>query len=123
MAADLFPFSIQVKLDQTETYSIPQKLDIVVRVNSDTQERDNLGQSTTEEYHPFGVTTVYSLGGGLEESYRPVRYSGRGGDDIGLSHYGYRYYQPWAGKWLISDYQESTDQMNLFQAVNNSANK
>ncbi|MBU6953402.1 hypothetical protein [Hahella sp. HN01] len=86
MAADLFPFSIQVKLDHTAIYSIPQKLDIVVRVNSDTQERDNLSQSTTEEYHPFGVTTVYSLGGGLDESYRPVRYSGRGVDEIGLSH-------------------------------------
>ncbi|WP_431685623.1 RHS repeat-associated core domain-containing protein [Hahella sp. NBU794] len=123
MAIDLFPFSIQVTLGQTETDDISQKLDATVQLYQELQPDDNAAQISIEEYHPYGATTVFDPTKRVEDSFQTIRYSGRTLDDVGLHYFGYRYYQPWAGRWLTADPQGATDQMNLFQAVNNPANK
>jgi len=48
-----------------------------------------------------------------------VRYSGKERDATGLYYYGYRYYQPWAGRWLSADPAETVDGLNLFRMVRN----
>jgi len=48
-----------------------------------------------------------------------VRYSGKERDATGLYYYGYRYYQPWAGRWLSADPAETVDGLNLYRMVRN----
>ncbi|WP_437176852.1 RHS repeat-associated core domain-containing protein, partial [Pseudomonas putida] len=48
-----------------------------------------------------------------------VRYSGKERDATGLYYYGYRYYQPWAGRWLSADPAGTVDGLNLFKMVGN----
>ena len=74
---------------------------------------------STEEYYPFGGTALITARNQTEVSYKTVRYSGKERDATGLYYYGYRYYQPWAGRWLSADPAGIVDGMNLFRMVRN----
>lgn len=70
-----------------------------------------------EEYYPYGGTAVWTARSVAEANYKTVRYSGKERDATGLYYYGYRYYQPWAGRWLSADPAGTVDGLNLFQMV------
>ncbi|EBD9258316.1 RHS repeat protein [Salmonella enterica] len=72
-----------------------------------------------EEYYPYGGTAVWTARSAVEANYKTVRYSGKEQDATGLYYYGYRYYQPWAGRWLSSDPAGMVDGLNLFRMVRN----
>lgn len=72
-----------------------------------------------EEYYPYGGTAVWTARSVAEAKYKTVRYSGRELDATGLYYYGYRYYQPWAGRWLSADPAGIMDGLNLFRMVRN----
>lgn len=72
-----------------------------------------------EEYYPYGGTAVLAARNAVEADYKTVRYSGKERDATGLYYYGYRYYQPWAGRWLSSDPAGTVDGLNLFRMVRN----
>ncbi|WP_060507479.1 RHS repeat-associated core domain-containing protein [Pseudomonas sp. NBRC 111124] len=72
-----------------------------------------------EEYYPFGGTALWAARNEVEAGYKTVRYSGKERDATGLYYYGYRYYQPWVGRWLGSDPAGPVDGLNLFCMVNN----
>ncbi|EKT4525059.1 RHS repeat protein, partial [Pseudomonas putida] len=72
-----------------------------------------------EEYYPFGGTAVWVARNEIEANYKTVRYSGKERDATGLYYYGYRYYQPWAGRWLSADPASTVDGLNLFWMVGN----
>ncbi|TCT27931.1 insecticidal toxin complex protein TccC [Providencia alcalifaciens] len=72
-----------------------------------------------EEYYPYGGSSVWSARSQIEANYKTVRYSGKERDATGLYYYGYRYYQPWVGRWLSSDPAGTVDGMNLFRMVRN----
>lgn len=70
-----------------------------------------------EEYYPYGGTAVWTARSKVEADYKTARYSGKERDATGLYYYGYRYYQPWAGRWLSSDPAGTVDGLNLFRMV------
>lgn len=72
-----------------------------------------------EEYYPYGGTAVLTARNRMETDYRTLRYSGRERDATGLYYYGYRYYQPWVGRWLSADPAGTLDGLNLFRMVRN----
>ncbi|MGN7915793.1 RHS repeat-associated core domain-containing protein [Enterobacter sp. 22466] len=72
-----------------------------------------------EEYYPYGGTAVWAARSAVEADYKTVRYSGKERDASGLYYYGYRYYQPWAGRWLSADPAGTMDGLNLFRMVRN----
>ena len=72
-----------------------------------------------EEYYPYGGTAILTARSQSEVNYRIIRYSGKERDATGLYYYGYRYYQPWAGRWLSSDPAGTVDGLNLFRMVRN----
>ncbi|MGL4213698.1 MAG: RHS repeat-associated core domain-containing protein, partial [Morganella morganii] len=72
-----------------------------------------------EEYYPFGGTAVLVAGTDSGIDYKTHRYSGKERDATGLYYYGYRYYQPWAGRWLSSDPAGTVDGLNLYSMVRN----
>lgn len=72
-----------------------------------------------EEYYPFGGTAVLTARSSIEAEYKTVRYSGKERDSTGLYYYGYRYYQPWTGRWLSADPAGTVDGLNLFRMVMN----
>ncbi|MGC6061455.1 RHS repeat-associated core domain-containing protein [Enterobacter kobei] len=72
-----------------------------------------------EEYYPYGGTAVWTARSQTEADYKTVRYSGKERDTTGLYYYGYRYYQPWAGRWLSADPAGTVDGLNLFRMVRN----
>ena len=72
-----------------------------------------------EEYYPYGGTAILTARSAVEADYKSVRYSGKERDATGLYYYGYRYYQPWAGRWLSADPAGTIDGMNLFRMVRN----
>lgn len=72
-----------------------------------------------EEYYPYGGTSVWAARSQAEADYKTIRYSGKERDATGLYYYGYRYYQPWAGRWLSADPAGAMDGINLFQMVQN----
>ncbi|MFP2693909.1 RHS repeat-associated core domain-containing protein [Enterobacter ludwigii] len=72
-----------------------------------------------EEYYPYGGTAVWAARSQTEADYKTVRYSGKERDATGLYYYGYRYYQPWAGRWLSADPAGTVDGLNLFRMVRN----
>jgi len=74
---------------------------------------------STEEYYPYGGTAVLTARSQSEVNYKTVRYSGKERDATGLYYYGYRYYQPWAGRWLSADPAGTADGLNLFRMVRN----
>ncbi len=72
-----------------------------------------------EEYYPFGGTAILTARSQTEVNYKTVRYSGKERDATGLYYYGYRYYQPWVGRWLSPDPAGRIDGLNLFCMVKN----
>ncbi|QXH61129.1 RHS repeat-associated core domain-containing protein [Pseudomonas azerbaijanorientalis] len=89
-------------------------------LGSCTLELDKDGEVISQErYHPYGTTAWFSGRGEVEASYRTVRYSGKEQDVTGLYYYGYRYYQPGAGRWLSSDPAGAIDGLNLYRMVRN----
>lgn len=72
-----------------------------------------------EEYYPYGGTAVWAARSEVEAGYKTVRYSGKERDATGLYYYGYRYYQPWVGRWLSADPAGTVDGLNLFRMVRN----
>ncbi len=72
-----------------------------------------------EEYYPFGGTAVLASRNTVEAKYKTVRYSGKERDTTGLYYYGYRYYQPWLGRWLSADPASTIDGLNLYRMVRN----
>ncbi|MBC8954998.1 RHS repeat domain-containing protein [Xenorhabdus sp. PB62.4] len=72
-----------------------------------------------EEYYPYGGTAVWTARNRTEANYKTVRYSGKERDATGLYYYGYRYYQPWAGRWLSADPAGTIDGLNLYRMVRN----
>ncbi|NHB98660.1 RHS repeat-associated core domain-containing protein [Photorhabdus stackebrandtii] len=72
-----------------------------------------------EEYYPYGGTALWTARSAVEAEYKTVRYSGKERDATGLYYYGYRYYQPWAGRWLSADPAGTVDGLNLFRMVRN----
>ncbi|MFS2226004.1 RHS repeat-associated core domain-containing protein, partial [Pantoea sp. B65] len=72
-----------------------------------------------EEYYPYGGTAVWNARSQPEADYKAIRYAGKERDASGLYYYGYRYYQPWAGRWLSADPAGTVDGLNLFRMVRN----
>ncbi|CAI1993571.1 hypothetical protein SERMPA_00120 (plasmid) [Serratia marcescens] len=72
-----------------------------------------------EEYYPYGGTAILTARSAVEADYKSVRYSGKERDATGLYYYGYRYYQPWVGRWLSSDPAGTVDGLNLFRMCRN----
>ncbi|WP_248919896.1 RHS repeat protein [Pseudomonas entomophila] len=90
-------------------------------LGSSALELDGQGEVISqEEYFPFGGTAVFSARSEAEGRYKVLRYSGKERDATGLYYYGYRYYQPWVGRWLSTDPMETVDGLNLFRMVRNS---
>ncbi|MGJ0639246.1 RHS repeat-associated core domain-containing protein [Xenorhabdus bovienii] len=89
-------------------------------IGSSGLEVDGDGQIISmEEYYPYGGTAVWAARNRAEADYKTVRYSGKERDATGLYYYGYRYYQPWAGRWLSADPAGTVDGMNLYRMVRN----
>ncbi|WP_459177608.1 RHS repeat domain-containing protein, partial [Ewingella americana] len=83
-------------------------------------ELDADGQLISQEaYFPFGGTAVSATRDQVEADYKTLRYSGKERDATGLYYYGYRYYQPWAGRWLSADPAGTIDGLNLYRMVRN----
>lgn len=72
-----------------------------------------------EEYYPFGGTSVWAARNAVEADYKTLRYSGKERDATGLCYFGYRYYQPWVGRWLSADPAGAVDGLNLYAMVGN----
>lgn len=72
-----------------------------------------------EEFYPYGGTALLVARSQTEVDYKTIRYSGKERDATGLYYYGYRYYQPWAGRWLSADPAETVDGLNLFRMCRN----
>ncbi|MDR5615721.1 RHS repeat-associated core domain-containing protein [Arsenophonus sp.] len=72
-----------------------------------------------EEYYPYGGTSVLLAVSQLEVNYKTIRYSGKELDASGLYYYGYRYYQPWVGRWLSADPAGTVDGLNLYRFCRN----
>ncbi|WP_283258178.1 RHS repeat protein [Photorhabdus luminescens] len=89
-------------------------------IGSSQLELDSDGQIISEEeYYPFGGTALWAARNQTEASYKTIRYSGKERDATGLYYYGYRYYQPWAGRWLSADPAGIIDGLNLYRMVRN----
>ncbi|MEK9497999.1 RHS repeat domain-containing protein [Photorhabdus sp. P32] len=89
-------------------------------IGSSQLELDNEGQIISqEEYYPFGGTALWAARNQIEASYKILRYSGKERDATGLYYYGYRYYQPWVGRWLSADPAGTVDGLNLYRMVKN----
>ncbi|EFR2684439.1 RHS repeat protein [Salmonella enterica] len=89
-------------------------------IQSAGMELDSAGQIISqEEYYPYGGTAVWAARSAVEAGYKTVRYSGKERDATGLYYYGYRYYQPWVGRWLSADPAGTVDGLNLFTMVRN----
>ncbi|WP_017456674.1 RHS repeat protein [Kosakonia sacchari] len=87
---------------------------------SSSLEVDSSGELISqEEYYPYGGTALFAARSQLEADYKTIRYSGKEQDATGLYYYGYRYYQPWAGRWLSADPAGTVDGLNLFRMVRN----
>ncbi|WP_273826931.1 RHS repeat-associated core domain-containing protein [Providencia rettgeri] len=74
---------------------------------------------TQEEFYPYGGTAVWLARNQVEADYKTRRYSGKERDATGLYYYGYRYYQPWAGRWLSADPAGTADGLNFYRMSRN----
>lgn len=89
-------------------------------IGSSTLELDGMGEIISqEEYYPYGGTAVWTARNQTEADYKTRRYSGKERDATGLYYYGYRYYQPWVGRWLSADPANTVDGLNLYRMVEN----
>ncbi|WP_387692441.1 RHS repeat-associated core domain-containing protein [Photorhabdus sp. RM71S] len=89
-------------------------------IGSSQLELDSEGEIISEEeYYPYGGTALWAARNQTEASYKTIRYSGKERDSSGLYYYGYRYYQPWVGRWLNADPAGTVDGLNLYRMVRN----
>lgn len=72
-----------------------------------------------EEYYPYGGTAVWTSRSQAEADDKIIRYMSKERDATGLYYYGFRYYQPWAGRWLNADPAGTVDGVNLYTFVKN----
>ncbi|MGF7479901.1 RHS repeat-associated core domain-containing protein [Providencia sp. SP181] len=72
-----------------------------------------------EEFYPYGGTAVWLASNQVEADYKIRRYSGKERDKTGLYYYGYRYYQPWVGRWLSADPLGTVDGLNFYRMSRN----
>jgi insecticidal toxin complex protein TccC len=72
-----------------------------------------------EEFYPYGGTAVWTARSAAEADYKTLRHSGKERDATGFHYYGYRYYQPWSGRWLSADPAGTVDGLNLFRMCRN----
>ena len=72
-----------------------------------------------EEYFPFGGTSGYLAKNSVSASYRTRRFSGKERDVTGLYYYGYRYYNPEAGRWTSADPLGLNAGLNRYAFVRN----
>lgn len=87
---------------------------------SSSLEVDGNGETISqEEYYPYGGTAILTARSEIESDYKIIRYSGKERDATGLYYYGYRYYQPWVGRWLSADPAGTMDSLNVYQMVKN----
>lgn len=90
------------------------------QIGSCILELDEYGQlSSEEEFFPFGGTAWWAAENQLENHYKTYRYSGKERDATGLYYYGFRYYQPWVGRWLNPDPADIIDGLNIYRMVRN----
>ncbi|MGO0693089.1 RHS repeat domain-containing protein [Pseudomonas guariconensis] len=90
------------------------------QTGSSALEVDGTGELIShEEYYPYGGTALWAARNAVEARYKTVRYSGKERDATGLYYYGYRYYQPWVGRWLSADPAGTVDGLNLYLMVRN----
>ncbi|MDG9883639.1 RHS repeat protein [Pseudomonas sp. GD04058] len=88
-------------------------------IGSSLLELDGEGRIVSqEEYYPYGGTALWKAHA-AETDIKVIRYSGKERDLTGLYYYGYRYYQPWGGRWLSVDPAGVVDGLNLFRMVAN----
>lgn len=88
-------------------------------IGSSLLELDEAGRVISqEEYYPYGGTALWKVHG-AETDIKTIRYSGKERDLTGLYYYGFRYYQPWGGRWLSADPAGTVDGLNLFRMVGN----
>ncbi|EAM5970562.1 RHS repeat protein [Salmonella enterica] len=116
----------QVRAQHWETGKPAEVSNNLVRYNYDSLtgssgiELDGSGAVISmEEYYPYGGTAVWTARSVVEANYKTVRYSGKERDATGLYYYGYRYYQPWVGRWMSADPAGTVDGLNLFRMVRN----
>ncbi len=90
-------------------------------LGSASLEVDDSGQIISyEEYYPYGSTSYQAMGG-LTETPKCYRYTGKERDEgTGLYYYGARYYAAWLGRWISPDPAGFVDGTNLFQYVQSS---
>jgi insecticidal toxin complex protein TccC len=94
------------------------------QIGSCQLELDSTGQVISqEEYYPYGGTALWAARSSTEADYKTRRYSGKERDATGLYYYGYRYYQPWIGRWLSADPAGTVDGLNLYRMVRNNPMK
>ena len=72
-----------------------------------------------EEYYPYGGTAIWTARNEVEADCKTLRYSGKERDATGLYYFGYRYYQPWVGRWLSADPAGMPDGPNPYAMVGN----
>ncbi|WP_233236148.1 RHS repeat-associated core domain-containing protein [Bordetella sp. LUAb4] len=90
------------------------------RQNSCQIETDDTARIITqEEYYPYGGTAVWAAESQSEAKYKTIRYSGKERDAAGLYYYGFRYYQPWTGRWINPDPAGTIDGQNLYRMAEN----
>ncbi|WP_235895695.1 RHS repeat domain-containing protein [Yersinia alsatica] len=90
------------------------------QIGSSLLELDETAQIISQEdYFPYGGTALFAARSKIEAGYKTIRYSGKERDATGLYYYGYRYYIPWAGRWLSTDPTGFVDGLNLFRMVRN----
>ena len=88
------------------------------QTGSGALEVDGTGELISqEEYYPYGGTALWTARNSVEARYKTVRYSGKERDATGLYYYGYRYYQPWLGRWLSADPAGTVDGLNVYCMV------
>lgn len=91
--------------------------DLIESAGLEVDENGNI--ISQEEFYPYGGTAVLTARSQVEADYKMVKYSGKERDATGLYYYGYRYYQPWSGRWLSADPAGTVDGLNLYRMVRN----
>ncbi|MGC7837590.1 RHS repeat domain-containing protein [Pseudomonas wayambapalatensis] len=92
-------------------------------LNSSGGETDAAGKVIVrEEYAPYGGTVGNDEPATETDTMmqRTLRHAGKELDATGLYYYGWRYYQPQAGRWLSADPGGTLDGVNLFRMARNS---
>ncbi|WDG77603.1 glycosyltransferase [Pseudomonas chlororaphis] len=89
-------------------------------IGSSLLELDQQAEICSQEaYYPYGGTAIWTARSQAEADTKTRRYSGKERDAAGLYYYGFRYYQPWIGRWLSADPAGTVDGLNLYRMVRN----